>query len=331
MDNKRRRTGRRAAAGGPPAPYRFPGGGNGCRPSEDQRPERANHGTGIEKACFDAYEAAGELTLTQEETAETIVPDYCPDAGSSRPRARCSSTAGRCETAGRRSPAPSGDGAVHAGGEGASGPGICHALHGGDRRTQSAGLRGAAGGHGAGASGDPDAEPRKVFTHCKLVTRLTGYQRRPYASARMQRRAGTVHRKSRAAARHRPDPLRRRTSPSPNRWTCPRAEGGGDPHQPVNSTVTRRRSWAASCCSRYLHRQPPVPDGGRPLRRVRAAVLSDPGGGRRPGGRRAIGAPSSPARHLQVDGADAEAGVPGDAVPPRHSSAAPDPGTDAPQ
>ena len=34
---------------------------------------------GLKKACFDAYEAAGELTLTQEETAETIVPDYCPD------------------------------------------------------------------------------------------------------------------------------------------------------------------------------------------------------------------------------------------------------------
>ena len=33
----------------------------------------------LKKACFDAYEAAGELTLTQEETAETIVPDYCPD------------------------------------------------------------------------------------------------------------------------------------------------------------------------------------------------------------------------------------------------------------
>ena len=33
----------------------------------------------LKKASLDAYEAAGELTLTQEETAETIVPDYCPD------------------------------------------------------------------------------------------------------------------------------------------------------------------------------------------------------------------------------------------------------------
>ena len=33
----------------------------------------------MKKACLDAYETGGELTLTQEETAETIVPDYCPD------------------------------------------------------------------------------------------------------------------------------------------------------------------------------------------------------------------------------------------------------------
>ena len=33
----------------------------------------------LKKKCFDAYETGGELTVTQEETAETIVPDYCPD------------------------------------------------------------------------------------------------------------------------------------------------------------------------------------------------------------------------------------------------------------
>ena len=33
----------------------------------------------LKKACLDAYETGGELVLTQEETAETIVPDYCPD------------------------------------------------------------------------------------------------------------------------------------------------------------------------------------------------------------------------------------------------------------
>ena len=29
----------------------------------------------VKKTCLDAYEAGGEVTLTQEETAETIVPD----------------------------------------------------------------------------------------------------------------------------------------------------------------------------------------------------------------------------------------------------------------
>lgn len=33
----------------------------------------------LKKQCLDAFEAAGTITLTQEETAETIVPDYCPD------------------------------------------------------------------------------------------------------------------------------------------------------------------------------------------------------------------------------------------------------------
>ena len=33
----------------------------------------------LKKTSLDAYETGGELTLTQEETAETIVPDYLPD------------------------------------------------------------------------------------------------------------------------------------------------------------------------------------------------------------------------------------------------------------
>lgn len=33
----------------------------------------------LKHACLDAYETGGELLLTQEETLETIVPDYCPD------------------------------------------------------------------------------------------------------------------------------------------------------------------------------------------------------------------------------------------------------------
>ena len=33
----------------------------------------------LKKHGFDTYETACQLTLAQEETAETIVPDYCPD------------------------------------------------------------------------------------------------------------------------------------------------------------------------------------------------------------------------------------------------------------
>lgn len=33
----------------------------------------------LKKVSLDTYEMGGELTLAQEETAETIVPDYCPD------------------------------------------------------------------------------------------------------------------------------------------------------------------------------------------------------------------------------------------------------------
>ena len=33
----------------------------------------------LKKVSLDTYESGGELTLTQEETTETIVPDYCPD------------------------------------------------------------------------------------------------------------------------------------------------------------------------------------------------------------------------------------------------------------
>lgn len=33
----------------------------------------------LKKECLDVFEAGDRQTLTQEETAETIVPDYCPD------------------------------------------------------------------------------------------------------------------------------------------------------------------------------------------------------------------------------------------------------------
>ena len=33
----------------------------------------------LKKTSLDVYETGGELNLTQEASAETIVPDYCPD------------------------------------------------------------------------------------------------------------------------------------------------------------------------------------------------------------------------------------------------------------
>lgn len=60
----------------------------------------------LKKACLDAYETGGELVLTQEETAETIVPDYCPDiARVIETEAKCTYTAGSCGTERQRYPA----------------------------------------------------------------------------------------------------------------------------------------------------------------------------------------------------------------------------------
>ena len=33
----------------------------------------------LKKSSLEAFEAAGTITLTQEESTETIVPDFCPD------------------------------------------------------------------------------------------------------------------------------------------------------------------------------------------------------------------------------------------------------------
>lgn len=61
----------------------------------------------LKKECLDTYELGEPQTLTQEETAETIVPDYCPGTspGSFRRREWSASTAAQSRTA---SPAPSG-------------------------------------------------------------------------------------------------------------------------------------------------------------------------------------------------------------------------------
>ena len=134
----------------------------------------------LKKEGFDAYDTGAELTLTQEETAETIVPDYCPDI------ARIIETEGK----------------------------VC--LHSRELRDGKADLSGTVRvtvlytpeGEGGirtlefampftvesdsrslpdctALTAETEAEfletrmlnPRKVFTHCKLVTRVTGYRR----------------------------------------------------------------------------------------------------------------------------------------------------------
>ena len=134
----------------------------------------------LKQACLDAYDTGGELVQTQEETAETIVPDYCPDI------ARIIETEGavylhsrelrdgRAETAGTVRVTvlytPDGEGGV---------------------RTLEFAIPFTTESEGRGLQGctclmaDVELEliesrmlnPRKIFTHCKLVTRLSGCQK----------------------------------------------------------------------------------------------------------------------------------------------------------
>ncbi|WP_352415991.1 DUF3794 and LysM peptidoglycan-binding domain-containing protein [Oscillibacter ruminantium] len=134
----------------------------------------------LKKARFDAYDVGGELTLTQEETAETIVPDYCPDI------ARIIDTEGKVYLHSRE---------LREGKAEVSGTVRVTVLYTPDGES---GVRTLDFAMPFSAESDakamPDCvallaetepefletralNPRKVFTHCKLVTRLTGYRR----------------------------------------------------------------------------------------------------------------------------------------------------------
>lgn len=81
----------------------------------------------LKKECLDVFEAGDRQTLTQEETAETIVPDYCPDI------ARIISARAVSTCMGRNRPGASGhrsgNGALYAGGrERCADVGICNAI-----------------------------------------------------------------------------------------------------------------------------------------------------------------------------------------------------------
>ena len=134
----------------------------------------------LKTSCFDTYEVGGEITLTQEETAETIVPDYCPDI------ARIIETDGKVYLHSRELRdgkgeisgtvrvtvlyTPDGEGGIRtlefaipftAESENRSLPECVYLAA--EVMTESLETR--------------MLNPRKVFTHCRLVARLTGYRR----------------------------------------------------------------------------------------------------------------------------------------------------------
>ena len=140
----------------------------------------------LKKACLDAYETGGEFTLTQEETAETIVPDYCPDI------ARIIHTAGNVYIHGREVR----DGKAEVSGTVRVSVLYTPEVEGGIRTlefsipfTVESDSRSLVGCVFLTAETETEflesrmLNPRKIFTHCKLVTHLTGYQKAPLCFA----------------------------------------------------------------------------------------------------------------------------------------------------
>lgn len=136
----------------------------------------------LNKTTLDNYESSGEVTLTQEETTEVIVPDYCPDI------ARIIAADGKVYIHSRE---------LRDGKAGIAGTVRVTVLYtpdgeGGIRTLEFTMPFNAESDNRALADcvfldADTHTEflesrmlnPRKVFTHCKLVTRLTGYQKAP--------------------------------------------------------------------------------------------------------------------------------------------------------
>lgn len=138
----------------------------------------------LQKTSLDTYETGGELTLTQEETAETIVPDYCPDI------ARIIETDGKVYLHSRELR----DGKAELSGTvrvtvlyTPDGEGGVRTLEFAIPFSVESDGRSLPGCQYLAAETEPEflearmLNPRKIFTHCKLVTRLTGYQRRPFS------------------------------------------------------------------------------------------------------------------------------------------------------
>ena len=135
----------------------------------------------LKKTSLDAYETGGELTLTQEETAETIVPDYLPDI------ARIIETEGRVFLHSRELR----DGKAEVSGTvrvtvlyTPEGEGGIRTLDFSIPFTVESDSRALPGCQYLGAQTQTEfletrtLNPRKIFTHCKLVTVLTARMRR---------------------------------------------------------------------------------------------------------------------------------------------------------
>ena len=136
----------------------------------------------LKKTTLDHYESSGEVTLTQEETTEVIVPNYCPDI------ARIITADGKVCIHSRELR----DGKAAVTGtvrvtvlytpDGESG---IRTLEFAMPFTVESDNRVLADCVFLEADTRPEflesrmLNPRKVFTHCKLVTRLTGYQKAP--------------------------------------------------------------------------------------------------------------------------------------------------------
>ena len=133
----------------------------------------------LKKACLDTYETGGELMFTQDETAETIVPDYCPDI------ARVIETDGHVYIHSRE---------IKDGKAEVSGTVRVTVLYTPDREEGVRSLEFSVPFTVESDQRMPGCEilmaetevesletrmlnPRKVFTHCKLVTRLEGYRK----------------------------------------------------------------------------------------------------------------------------------------------------------
>ncbi|MEG0780672.1 MAG: DUF3794 domain-containing protein [Oscillospiraceae bacterium] len=135
----------------------------------------------LKKAVLDCYEPAMDLTLTQEETAETIVPDSCPDI------ARIIDTEGKVFLHSRE---------LRDGKAELSGTVKITVLYLPDGeegiRTLDFAVPFTASGEGKATCLVAEAalesvdsrllNPRKILTRCRLISRLTGYQKQalPY-------------------------------------------------------------------------------------------------------------------------------------------------------